>query len=212
MFQGPPDPIFLAILHEALEHVRDCDLVQFRDDYRPTKAERQELDEFYSDLYPELVPFFSRPKLVRVIDNLLRASRADDLYVPTDYHWLVLYVCLEMYCDLHNDDATGTGDKVGVYEIEAIDFDAIIDRFFWDTDFLFGPELLQAEEKNPGFLRVSHQAWKIAAGLRPSPTDLRLRPVTGSEVPTWWREPPSKAPLSGYVGPYPLREPEAEEN
>lgn len=212
MFQDPPDAIFLAILHEALEHVRECHLVQFRDDYRPTKAERQELDEFYSDLYPELVPLFSRSKLVSVVDNLLRASRADDLYVPTDYHWFVLYVCLEMYCDLHNDDATGTGDKVGAYEIESIDFDAIVERFFWDTDFLLGPVLLQAEEKSPGFLQASRQAWKIAAGLKPAPTDLKLRLVRRSKAPAWWREQPSKVPVSGYVGPYPLREVEADES
>jgi hypothetical protein len=105
-----------------------------------------------------------------------------------------------MYCDLHNDDATGTGDRVGAYEIEAIDFDAIIDRFFWDTDFLFGPELLQAEEKNPGFLRVSRQAGKIAAGLRPSPSDLRLRPANRSEVPAWWREPLAKHRCPGTLG------------
>ncbi|MBI3104433.1 MAG: hypothetical protein HYY95_02415, partial [Candidatus Rokubacteria bacterium] len=38
--------------------------------------------------------------------------------------------------------AIGTGNQVGSYEIEAIDFDAIVDRFFFDTDFLMGPVLL----------------------------------------------------------------------
>jgi hypothetical protein len=205
-------PYVLAILHEALEHVRDCDLVHFCDDYRPTKAERRELDESYANLYPELAPHFSRRQLVRLLDRLLRASRAADLYVPTDYHWLVLYACLGAYCELHNDDATGTGDTVGPYAIEAIDFDAIVGRFFWDADFLLGPVLLRVEETSPGQLGFGRQAWKIAAGLRPSRTDLRLRRVTPSKTPAWWREPPAKAPASGYVGPYPLREPEADGN
>src|SRR5437773_7836170 len=40
----------------------------------------------------------------------------------------VLYACLHVYCDLHNDGGIGSGDRVGPYEIERMDFDAIVDR------------------------------------------------------------------------------------
>ena len=107
MFQDNPDAIFLAIVDEALVHTREVHLVRYREGYRPTRAERRELEESYRDLFPELVPLFTRRELVRVIDRLRWASRdAGRRYALTDYHWLVLYACLQLYGDLHNDGAT----------------------------------------------------------------------------------------------------------
>jgi hypothetical protein len=207
VFQDEPDPIFLAIVDEALAHVREVHLVRYREGYRPTRAERRELEESYRDLFPELVPLFTRRELVRVIDRLRRASREERRrYELTDYHWLVLYSCLRLYCDLHNDGAIGTGDQVGPYEIEHIDFDAMVDRFFFDTDFLLGATLLSADEAAPGQLLVTRQAWKIAARLRPEGKDLRVTAVVCSGESEGGRDPVRRVPASGYVGPYPLRE------
>jgi hypothetical protein len=203
VFQDTPDAIFLAIVDEALAHVREVHLLRYRTGYRPTTAERRELEESYRQLFPDLVPLFTRKQLVRVIDRLRLASRDERRrYELTDYHWLVLYVCLQVYCDLHNDGATG--DEVGQYEIERIDFDAIVERFFFDTDFLMGTTLLAAEEAAPGQLRVTRQAWKIAAGLRPEAEDLRLTVV--GRLGDVHREAVRRVPAVGYVGPYPLRE------
>src|SRR3972149_10260738 len=80
LFPAPPAPIFLAIFREALESVREVQLVQFREGHRPTRSERKELDECYATLYPELVPFFSRGRLIRVIDRLLAAGRQPGRY------------------------------------------------------------------------------------------------------------------------------------
>jgi len=213
VFQDEPDPIFLAIVHEALAHARDVYLLRYLPGHRLTTAERRELDESYRDLFPELVPFFARRELARIIDRLLRASRdGRRRYELTDYHWLVLYSCLQLYCDLHNDGAVGTGDQVGPYEIEAIDFNAIVDRFFFDTDFLMGSVLLAAEEASPGQLLVTHQAWKIAARLKPEAKDLRVTAVASPGESGGSRESVRRVPASGYVGPYPLREPEEGEN
>ena len=207
VFQDEPDPIFLAIVHEALAHVREVHLLRYRRGHRLTTAQALELDEFYSDLCPELAAFFTRRELVRVIDRLLRASRdGGRRYQLTDYHWLVLYSCLQIFCDLHNDGATGAEDQVGPYEIEGIDFGALVDRFFFDTDFLMGPVLLAAGEVAPGQLGATRQAWKIAARLRPEAGDLRLKAFASpreSEADPEWA---GRVPASGYVGPYPLRE------
>jgi hypothetical protein len=178
VFQDEPDAIFLAIVDEALVHVREVHLLRYREGYRPTRAERRELEESYRDLFPELVPLFTRRELVRVIDRLRRASREERRrYELTDYHWLVLYSCLQLYCDLHNDGAIAGGNQVGPYEIERIDFDALVDRFFFDTDFLLGATLLSVEEAAPGQLLATRQAWKIAARLRPEAKDLRMTVV-----------------------------------
>ena len=213
VFQDEPDPIFLAIVHEALAHARDVYLLRYLPGHRLTTTERRELDESYRDLFPELVPFFARRELARIIDRLLRASHdGRRRYELTDYHWLVLYSCLQLYCDLHNDGAVGTGDQVGPYEIEAIDFNAIVDRFFFDTDFLMGSVLLAAEEASPGQLLVTRQAWKIAARLKPEAKDLRVTAVASPGESGGSRESVRRVPASGYVGPYPLREPEEGEN
>ena len=207
VFQDEPDPILLAIVDEALAHVREVHLLHYRDDYRPTRAERRELEESYRALFPELVPLFTRRELARVVERLRRASRDERRrYELTDYHWLVLYSCLQLYCDLHNDGATGAGDQVGRYEIEQIDFDAIVDRFFFDTDFLMGATLLSAEEAAPGQLLVTRQAWKIAARLRPEAKDLRVTVVARSGGRAGGRESVRRVRAGGYVGPYPLRE------
>lgn len=212
LFQEQPDPIFLAIFREALEYVREVQLVQFREGHQPTRSERKALDEFYEALYPELVPFFSRGQLIRVIDRLLEAGRKPELYRLTDYHWMVIYRCLETYCDLHNDGATGTDGKVGPYEIERIDFGAIVERFFFDTDFLVGPMLLKAEENAPGLLQITKEAWRIAAGLKPTARDSRIARVNRRELAELRYEPPPTVPASGYIGPYPLREREPSED
>jgi len=206
-FQDEPDPIYLTIVDKALAHVREVHMVRYKKEYRPTRAERQELEESYRDLFPELAPLFTRAELVRLIDRLRRAHHdRRRRFELTDYHWLVLYSCLRLFCDLHNDNATGAEGWIGPYEIERIDFDAIVDRFFFDTDFLMGGTLLAAEEVAPGQLLVTRQAWKIAAGLKPDAEDLRLKPVERVRESEENLQASHRVPSSGYVGSYPLRE------
>ena len=82
----------------------------------------------------------------------------------------------------------------------------MVDRFFFDTDFLLGTTLLAAEEVAPGHLRVTRQAWKIAARLRPEAKDLRVTAVASSAESEGGGALARRVPASGYVGPYPLRE------
>ncbi len=88
--------------------------------------------------------------------------------------------------------------------------DSGVERFF-DTDFLVGPMLLHAEEKAPGQLQITKEAWRIAAGLKPTARDLRMVRVSPRELARLRSEPPSAVPASGYIGPYPLREREPNE-
>ncbi len=71
------------------------------------------MDEHQRELYPELTRFFDRKELLEVLDRLLEASQQPAMYEITDYHWLVVHECLEMFCGLHNDDALGDDGKVG---------------------------------------------------------------------------------------------------
>ena len=67
--------------------------------------------------------------------------------------------------------------------------------------------VLEAEERAPGRVQASRQAWKIAAGLRPDPEDLRIAAIPGSAEEIWPADPDERPmPESGYVGPYPRLE------
>lgn len=202
-FQTRPDRVFLAILQEALQYARD------ELDIAPTH-EDDATDEYYRVLYPALPRFFERGELVEVLDRLLQAQRPPAVYEITDYHWLVLHECLEGFCDLHNDGALDDDGRVGPYVIDSIDFAALVDRFFWDIDFQWGSVLLEVEERAPGRVQASRQAWKIAAGLRPDPEDLRIAAIPRSAGEIWPDDPDERpVPSSGYVGPYPFLEPDA---
>ncbi len=207
-FQTEPDPIFLAILTEALEWLL-IELNPYAESYTPTPQEVVDLDEQYQKWQHELlVRFFTRDEARVQLAQLLRALRDQSLYRITDYHWLILYVALNVFTDLHNDDDLGRHGRVGPYTIDEIDFDYILDVFFFDTDFLFGPELLVEHptklEVVPG---VTPQARKIAAGIKPDPDDLELTAIESnrSEMKKLPRQ-PGTYPTSGYVGPYPMRE------
>jgi len=205
-FQMRPERVFLAIFHEAVQRTREE--LDFAPAYTPTQ-DQAEMDEHYRALYPEITRFFARRELFEVLDRLIEASQQPTIYEITDYHWLVVHACLEVFCDLHNDDALGSDGEVGPYIIDTIDFEALVSRFFVDTDFRLGSVLLQAEERKPGRVQATRQAWKIAAGLKPDPDDLQIVPVDRSEQETWPPDPDERrVPESGYVGPYPLLEPD----
>ena len=200
--------MFLAIFHEVLQGTREE--LDFAPASTPTHEDHEAMDEDYRERYPELARFFERRELFDVLDRLLEANQQMTIYEISDYHWLVLHECLEVFCDLHNDSALDHDCQVGPYIIDTIDFEAIVSRFFWDIDFQLGSVLLEAEERAPGRVQATRQAWKIAAGLRPDPEDLQIVSVPQSAEGTWPADPDERpVPESGYVGPYPLLEPDA---
>ncbi len=113
-------------------------------------------------------------------EQLLTASRAPELYQLTDYHWLLLYDCLRVYCEIHNAFAREAPTKtlpVGPYQIGPIDFDALVDGYFWDTDFLLeGPIVAGLGPEGRQSADVSDEVFGIAQGLRPYPDELKLTP------------------------------------
>jgi hypothetical protein len=194
-FETPPDKVLAAILSSALELQKDYveELIE---------TETGPMSQWWPAAEPMLARFFDPRTAARLIEDLLAASRDTRLYQLTDYHWLVVYRCLETFCDLHNDEAadpTGRAD-VGPYSIGSIDFDAIVDRFFWDTDFLMGPELLElSADQRRGQLGFSDEAFSIAAGLKPHPSELEIRPVADPD----WRGEADESAAHGVIDAYP---------
>jgi hypothetical protein len=169
-FAQRPDAIFLGILHDSLEDLQEI----------LTDAD----EGFWPAQYPTAARCFS-PDLARAtLDQLLTASQAKQLYQLTDYHWLLLYDCLRVYCEIHNDYAQEVPSKtlpLGPYQIGRIDFDAVVDQYFWDTDFLLeGPTLAGLGPEGRKSMGVADETFGIAQGLPPHPDELML---------TLWAEP-----------------------
>jgi hypothetical protein len=194
-FQSRPDRVFGEILHAALE---------FKDDEIDMHIEGSGEDpKEWAEWFPDLAKFFS-PRLARdTIGRILAASRDARIHQLTDYHWYIVYHCLNYFCDVHNDLAregkTGTC-SVAPCEIGQIDFDYIVDHFFWDTDFLAAEHLLDLTTQHRQRVGFSDEAWSLAAGLRPHPDELAIQ-IWEDEA--GWDAEPDEYPSSGTISSYP---------
>jgi hypothetical protein len=151
--------------------------------------------EAWRDAYPLSATCFT-PELAReTLVDLVAKLRLPEEYVPTEYHWLLMYECLQGQIEALNDallldlveelttlattqDAlylslpTRAKGVAGFF----IDFDALVDTYFWDTDFLLDAERfaqLDADAKaNLGF---SPSTFGVTQGLAPHPDERVLR-------------------------------------
>ncbi|MDT7044226.1 hypothetical protein [Candidatus Nitronereus thalassa] len=131
-FQTKPDVVFEAILQEALV----SEMTEVR-----MVADDAAIDS-WEGLYPETSTFCGPYKAVRLMAQLLAAIRDASVYQLTDIHWLLLYECLRNFCATHNDlveDDPQALRPIGTFQIGFLDGTAIVDIYFWDTDFLLRP-------------------------------------------------------------------------
>ncbi len=164
----PPDPVFTAILHAALEETRDS-IADILEDAR---------HEWWSTRHPLIAACFT-PELARdVIDRLLVASQDIAVHELSEYHWILLYESLQVFCDVHNDYARQKPNgmlQVGPYRVGQIDFNNLLDLYFEDLDILTEPEVL--ERLGPDGRRevgMGDEVFSIAHGLPPHPDEVRL--------------------------------------
>ncbi len=113
--------------------------------------------EAWAAAYPLSSACLTRELAQRVLLARLDTLDAPALYVPTEYHWLLMYECLKEHLALFNDAPvpsvvtrlrTLARDQDTVYLHLPkrprgtagvwVDFDEFIDGYFWDTDFLSG--------------------------------------------------------------------------
>ena len=128
-FQTKPDGVFEAILQEAL--ISESVEVKILADDGAIES--------WEGLYPESSRRFTPYLSVRMMHQMLAASRDAMVYRLSDDHWLVLYECIKNFCSTHNDllEDQGNGVRlIGNYKIGLVDDEAIVNIYFWDTDFL----------------------------------------------------------------------------
>ena len=96
----------------------------------------------WEGLYPQTSAVFGPYTAIRVMAQLLAATRDFLVYHLTDVHWLVLYECLQNFCVAHNElleDDLQALRSIGVFRMGQVDGEAILSIYFWDTDFLLKP-------------------------------------------------------------------------
>jgi hypothetical protein len=151
--------------------------------------------EAWHDTYPLSAACFT-PALAReTLLDLGAKLRLPEEYVPTEYHWLLMYECLKSLIEVLNDDplpsivaqlttlATAQDALYLSLPIRSkgnagfhIDFEAFADMYFWDTDFLMDAEQfsqLSADAKTR--LGFSPSTFGVVQGLAPHPDELVLR-------------------------------------
>ncbi len=129
-FQTKPDAVFEAILKEAF--ASEASEIQLLSDDGAIDS--------WEGLYPETSRRLCPYETVRVLVQLSAAVHDAQVYRLTDLHWLVLYETLKNFCATHNDlldDFDQDTRPVGDYTIGEVDGEALVNIYFWDTDFLF---------------------------------------------------------------------------
>ena len=161
-FEIPPDTVFLDMLDDAIAQIIDeMDLEELSDQ-----------DEAFAVDMPRSSRFFTPQEAKEQLRTLQRAIHSAELWQPTDYHWLLLYECLKLYCDLFNDLPGGVRSEK--YGIESIDFVGVIDYFFWDIDFL-NDHISELPMEVREQLGVSPETFGLSMGMEPHPEELALK-------------------------------------
>jgi hypothetical protein len=183
-FQTPLTPAAREIIVYCLEISADEILDLYED------------DAAWATAYPLSSACFTRELARRVLRDLLDRLDAPEWYVPTDYHWLLIYECLKEQIALFNDAPVPSVVKrlrslaneqdtaylhlpnrprgtAGVW----MGFDEFIEVYFWDTDFLTDAGTIAdlTPEAKPQ-LGFSREAFGVTHGLMPHPDELRLKP------------------------------------
>jgi len=137
---------------------------------------------------------FSPEVALKTLRDMLEKLLRPELYYLNDYHYLLIYDTLQLYSEYHNNmvrTARSENEKnaaamLGPYHIEEIDFDGLEALYFFDTDFLFDPEMmLSLGEEERRDMAFKPETFAITQGLAPHPEELVLKEVTDEiyEVP-----------------------------
>jgi hypothetical protein len=138
-FAKVPDAIFLAVVDTAIGFMLDH--LELLDD----------LEEDWAEDFPHAAKVLSVPLVREMLPRLRAASREPTLYQLTDHHLLLLYDALKFLCQNHNGlYSWKKPGPIGPYEIGRLDFPALVDQFFWGTEFLVGPEVLHPHASELG--------------------------------------------------------------
>lgn len=178
-FENPPDTVFQAILRNSLDFVVD-DIAAMPDVH---KNDEFLIKEDFNNTYQIMAKVFTPRLALATLKRLRECLDRSEIYYLNDYHYLLLYEALECYVVIHNDAVAISRTKkdrretsfVDPFYIEYIDFEDVVDLFFFDIDFLTPAEAML---NMPPELKQSFnpEAFAISQGMMPHPEELALKP------------------------------------
>jgi len=175
-FAVPPDKAFQCIVTAAIE----MPLGLLEDPYVDDNMAMCNCCE-------QIRTMFTRQSLLEQLEALLQAHQDNALYMPSEYHFLILYDILDTFVEVHNDTLGLDGIscvQVGDVMLGEIDFDWIEETYFWDTDFLTPPETMdQLTAGDKEMTGYSPGTFGIVHGLVPHPDELILKQAEPSTEP-----------------------------
>jgi hypothetical protein len=172
-WQFQPDEAFVAILDSSLRICIDQLGAYLSDHLAGTTAEV----EFAWLLGTRIWELFDPDQLLGELQKLLTANQSTKLYMPNDYHFLILHEVLELQISSHNDRVSASGQPLafGSVLLGQVDFDFVRD-FFWDEDFLLDSEVMASlSEENKAALGFNQETFALVQGLKPHPQELELQ-------------------------------------
>ena len=172
-FQTKPDAVFEAILKEAF--ASEASEIQLLSDDGAIDS--------WEGLYPETSQRLCPYEAVRVLVQLLAAVNDVQVYRLTDLHWLVLYETLKNFCATHNDlldDYDQRTRPIGDFKIGEVDGEALVNIYFWDTDFL-----LRHREETWGDRQAGTPPQWDGVGKDPGEQDVDISALEPVSEPGW---------------------------
>ena len=197
-FANAPDAVFQAILREGLSFASDI-ISDMRSDPDPNGALSKET---FVESFPAAGKVFPPRLAVETMRDLLRCLDRPEIYYLNDYHYLLLFDVLKFFTEIHNDGVSLARNKrdrkeasfVDPFFIERIDFDEIVDLYFFDIDFLTSPDVML---NLPSWFKETYnpEAFALSQGLLPHPEELALN-IDTLEDPLYYKVTPPR-----YFGP-----------
>jgi len=128
---------------------------------------------------------FSRGGLLKEVVSLLDAHSSEELFSISYYRFLMLHEIIENEVDTNNDYlADGSGGTYKGLSLGNIDFGAITDAYFQDTDFPTPPSIFEKIVSDKEVtMGSSEEAFGVIQRLKPHPDGLVMEEI---DTPAGW--------------------------
>ena len=161
-FSAKPDPIFLDLVNHAIDETVER--------YLSFDDPRDQEDWLCAGL-PRSARFFSGPEAKQHLLDLQKALNDRELHEVSKYHWLLLYECLETFCQEFNEQPAGMLMKR--YGIQRVLFRSVIRQFFWNVDFLDDNIAKMTQQQR--HMMIFPETFGLAAGLKRNPEEFTIK-------------------------------------
>lgn len=162
-FQYNPDIIFTKIISLACEE--GIDYIVDADDFACS--------------FPHASRNLSVNTAIEILKELKKKNEDYYLWELNDYHYCVIYDLLEYFCAVQNDLTKDSKepilvvDKCKIYEL---DFNEIVEHYFFDEDFLLDRNLfLNMTEELKDQMGFSKETFGVIMGLKVHPDELKIK-------------------------------------